>query len=73
MRDAFHVHVKLIGQFMHELPLLMDLGDQILGIGAIIEIPMLNRIIRARVAYVLPPTPRGLAVIHDIYVNEVES
>ena len=73
MRNAFHVHVKLIGQSVHELPVLMDLGGRVPEIGDFLEIPMLNRVIRARVAYLLPATYRGLAVIHDVYTNEVES
>ena len=57
---------------MHELPVLMDLGGQVPQIGDILEVPMLSRIIRARVSYALPTTtPRGLAVIHDVYANEV--
>jgi len=71
VRDAFHVHVKLIGESVHELPVLMDLAGRIPEIGDILEVPMLQRSVRVRVAYVLPGIPRGLAVIHDVYANEV--
>jgi hypothetical protein len=66
----FQVHVKLVGDTVHERAVLADLS-KLPMIGDMIELRVDNRKVRARVSYAVSAGSRG-GLFHEIYASEIE-
>ena len=70
MTKIFNVHIKLVGDLVHERSVLADLSKLPL-IGDVIEVRIDNRKIRACVRYALAAGGRDGVPFHEIYANEI--
>jgi hypothetical protein len=71
VRGACNVHLKLAGRFMHEMPVVVDFGDRQPVIGDLIEVPIGQRKIRARVSYALSAASRDGHAVCEVYAEEI--
>jgi hypothetical protein len=68
--NIFNIHVKLVGDLVHERSVLPDLSKLPL-IGDVIEVRIDNRKIRARVSYAPAAGSRDGVPFHEIYADEI--